>query len=74
MDFIFGLIVGIAIVGVISIVRGFRRRKTAGVLRIDTSDPDGPYMFLELSEKPYSLMTQKRVCFKVDISSYISQK
>lgn len=74
MSFIFGLIIGIVVSALTAIVRGFRRRKPIGVLRIDSSDPDGPYMFLELSEEPRVLMSKKRITLDVKTESYISQK
>lgn len=74
MGFIFGLIIGIVVSALTAIVRGFRRRKPIGVLRIDSSDPDGPYMFLELSEDPRVLMSKKRIALDVKTDSYISQK
>lgn len=74
MDFIFGLVIGIAVSALTAVVRSFKRRKPIGVLRIDSSDPDGPYMFLELSEEPRVLMSKKRITLDVKTESYISQK
>ena len=48
--------------------------RIAGTLRIDCSDPDGPYMFLELSEPVSTILNEEYVTFKVDKRSYISQK
>lgn len=72
------IVLGVAIV-VISIGLGVyieRMRsepETTGVLKIDTSDPDGPYIFLELNEEVNTIMQQEYVTFKVDISKYVSQ-
>lgn len=41
---------------------------SAGVLKIDTSDPDGPYLFLELHEHIDTLSKQKHATFDIDIS------
>lgn len=45
-----------------------------GTLRVDSSDPDGPYMFLELETDPSVIKKEKYVLLKVDTRSYISQK
>ena len=45
-----------------------------GTLRIDTSDPDGPFMFLELSKDVNTVASKKYVVLKVNLKSYISQK
>lgn len=48
--------------------------KTVGTIRVDSSNEDGPYLFLEL-DKPLSyVLTQKYVVVNVDTSSYIPQK
>ena len=45
-----------------------------GTLRIDTSDPDGPFMFLELSKDVDTVASKKYVILKVNLENYISQK
>lgn len=45
-----------------------------GTLRIDSSDPDGPYMFLELEAGVGDICSKKHVRLKVSTKSYISQK
>lgn len=45
-----------------------------GTLRIDTSDPDGPYLFLELHKPVSEVMGQKTVTLEVNIKSYISRE
>ena len=45
-----------------------------GTLRIDTSDPDGPFMFLELSKDVDVVASKKYIILKVNLKSYISQK
>ena len=44
----------------------------AGTLRIDSSDEDGPYLFLELEKTPDYLKECKYVLFTVNSNSYIS--
>lgn len=44
-----------------------------GVLRIETSDPDGPYMFLELHTSISELMKREDVRLHVDTTNYISR-
>ena len=51
-----------------------RQDRLAGTLRIDTSDPDGPYMFLELSEPVYTILNEEYVRLKVNKESYISRQ
>lgn len=51
-----------------------RRSKSVGKLRIDTSDPDGPFMFLELSKGVGDISTKKQVLLQVDLKSYISHE
>lgn len=53
---------------------GKNKRKPIGTLRIDSSDPDGPYLFLELEVNPEVVKKEKYVLLKVDTKSYISQK
>ena len=48
--------------------------RIVGTLRIDSSDPDGPYMFLELSEPVSSILNEEYVTLKVNKKSYISPK
>lgn len=45
-----------------------------GTLRIDTSDPDGPYLFLELHTGVGEVMQHKQVTMNVSTENYISQK
>ena len=45
----------------------------AGTLRIDSSDEDGPYLFLELDCTVNFLKKRKYVLFKVNPTNYISQ-
>lgn len=53
---------------------GGNKRKSIGTLRVDSSDSDGPYLFLELETDPNAIKKEKYVLMKVDTRSYISQK
>ena len=66
------LVVGIMIGFTVSII--YHKKKVKGVLRIDKSDPDGPYLFLELESDPAILEKQKYVTLEVNTKSYISHK
>lgn len=46
----------------------------SGTLKIDSSDPDGPYLFLELEENVHVIKRKNCVLLKVDDSNYLSQK
>lgn len=48
--------------------------KSSGALRIDSSDPDGPYFFLELTETIDSIRKKRKIILEVDLKNYISQK
>ena len=66
-------LVGIAI-GRCSMRLSFFRHK-AGNLRIDRSDPEGPYMFLELSVPGISIVEKKKyVVLDIVAENYISRK
>lgn len=66
--FIIGLVVGL------TFARRVIRKETYGTLRIDRSDPDGPYLFLELDRNVEELSKQKHVVFNVLDKNYISQE
>lgn len=48
--------------------------KPIGTLRIDTSDPDGPYLFLELDEGIDKFYKKDFVMLSVNTENYVSQK
>lgn len=52
----------------------FKHSRSAGNLRIDTSDPDGPYIFLELNNDISSISSQKAIVLKIKNENYITQK
>ena len=66
--FAIGLIIGCLISAII------RRVKSVGALRIDTSDPDGPYMFLELDKGVDTISSKKYVLLRVKLRNYIPHK
>lgn len=51
-----------------------RVTRPVGSLRVDTSDPDGPYLFLELYTDVDRVCRKKSVVLEVNMSNYISQK
>ena len=63
----FGVIIGAILSNI------YRHKKTAsGTLKVNTDDPDGPYLFLELSKENLSnIAHKKQVILDVKI---ISQK
>lgn len=72
MEFVIIFVIGVVIGSIIT--RIINRPLDIGTLRIDTSDPDGPFMFLELSKDVDSVTSKKYVILKVNLKSYISQK
>ncbi len=66
--FLIGMVIGCIFSSIV------RRSKSVGKLRIDTSDPDGPFMFLELSKGAGDISTKKQVLLQVDLKSYISHE
>ena len=66
--FVIGTVIGCVFSSIV------RRSKSVGKLRIDTSDPDGPFMFLELSKGVGDISTKKQVLLQVDLKSYISHE
>lgn len=69
--FISGVVVGCSI-GYIAMSTIFRP-KDGGVINVDRSDPDGPHLFLELTESISELSAKQYVRFKVKNQNYISQ-
>lgn len=49
-------------------------KMNVGTLRIDTSDPDGPYMFLELEVGVEEVISKKHVSLEVSTENYISRR
>ena len=66
------VVVGILIGYVISSI--IRRKHPVGFLRIDKSDPDGPYLFLELKKSVNEIVTQRTVLLEVKREDFIPHK
>ncbi len=74
MEIAIALIIGLLAGGSVATII-FRREKTIGSLRVETSDPDGPYLFLELNDGNIAGILRKRhVMLNVKVGDYISQK
>lgn len=65
---IIGVLIGFATSSII------RRKRPVGFLRIDKSDPDGPYLFLELKKSINEIVTQKTVLLEVKREDFIPHK
>lgn len=48
-----------------------RRVKSVGKLRIDISDPDGPYMFLELSKDINVVAKKEYIVLNIEINNFV---
>ena len=73
---IFLLISLIFLVGMIVmrlIERNNHKNDIVGILKIETSDPDGPYMFLELHTSISELIKHENIRLRVDTKGYISR-
>lgn len=78
----FGLV--ILLIAVLSFISGFifwearnrdkNYKEAVGNLRIDRSDPDGPYLFLELDKPLSSFENDTYVLFRVKNENLISPK
>ena len=66
------VVVGIMIGFVVSSI--IRRKRPVGFLRIDKSDPDGPYLFLELKKSVNEIATQRTVLLEVKREDFIPHK
>ena len=66
------IVIGIAL-GIIFTTL-MKRKKSVGFLRIDRSDPDGPYLFLELKRDPRDLYGMNLVTLEVKLENFSSQK
>ena len=51
-----------------------RRKHPVGFLRIDKSDPDGPYLFLELKKNVNEIIAQRTVLLEVKREDFIPHK
>lgn len=65
---IIGIVIGFAVSFIIY------RKHPVGFLRIDKSDSDGPYLFLELKKSVNEIIAQKTVLLEVKREDFISHK
>lgn len=68
-----GLIFAVVLVIGIAIGRGTGRQKPVGDLRVDCSDRDGPYLFLEPDTDVGTIKAKKTVTFRVKIEDLLPQ-
>lgn len=66
------VVVGIMIGFVVSSI--IRRKHPVGFLRIDKSDSDGPYLFLELKKSINEIIAQKTILLEVKREDFIPHK
>ena len=66
------VVVGILIGFVVSSF--IRRKHPVGFLRIDKSDPDGPYLFLELKKSVNEIIAQRTILLEVKREDFIPHK
>ena len=66
------VVVGIMIGFVVSSI--IRRKRPVGFLRIDKSDPDGPYLFLELKKSVNEIIAQRTILLEVKREDFIPHK
>ena len=68
MEFAIVWIIGVVVGYILSVT--FKHSKSVGTLKIDSSDPEGPYLFLELSKDVDYIRREQYVTFRVDDSNY----
>lgn len=66
------VVVGIMIGFVVSSI--IRRKHLVGFLRIDKSDSDGPYLFLELKKSVNEIIAQRTILLEVKREDFIPHK
>lgn len=66
--FALGVLVGAIFTGIIF------RLFLVGTLRVDHSDPDGPFLFLELSKRVEAVISKKYVLLRVRAKDFIPHK
>lgn len=67
-----GVVSGI-IVGLIPYILD-KRKTSVGTLKIDTSDNDGPYLFLELHKDVSEIYNQKKITLDVDPTDFATHQ
>lgn len=73
MNWVLALIIGFVVGFIFSLFVWYLRVPIVGVLRVDQSDPDGPYLFAELKEGASEVSKRKYATFVVNPKSYISR-
>lgn len=63
-----GILIGFAVSSII------RRKNPVGFLRIDKSDPDGSYLFLELKKSVNEIVAQRTILLEVKREDFIPHK
>lgn len=71
MDFLI-FVVGIGLGIIFSIIVSLH--ESVGTIRVDNSDSDGPYLFLELNRGVSDVYRKKFVVLRVNVKDYISHK
>lgn len=75
MSLLFMLIAGLLFgLGIAQIIFLRKKDEPVGALRVDQSDPDGPYIFLELYESVEDLSKRKEAIVEVKIQDYVSHE
>ena len=72
--FLVGLVLGLILMKVFS--KKNKPMEPSGYLRVDHSDPDSPYLFLEISSQAEmdQIPKKKQICFDVKTEDFIPQK
>lgn len=70
---VIGALILIALIGNVLLCLSLRQ-KTSGTLIIDRSDPDGPYVFLELSTDIVDVSKRKKVVLEINNVNYLPHK
>ncbi len=71
VTFFAGMLVGVIFAVVVGTLLT-RMEGTHGILHVDVSDPEGPYMFLELTEQIDAILQEEEVLLAVDVKNYLS--
>jgi hypothetical protein len=66
--FVLGVLVGTVFTRIVF------RLFSVGTLRVDHSDPDGPFLFLELSKRVETVVSKKYVMLRVKAKDFIPHK
>lgn len=76
MENILFLLIGIGVGLVLSRIFKKKELPSSGYLRYDQSDPDSPYLFLEIKNEDefHKIPKKKKVCFDVKVEDFIPQK